>query len=80
MLFYIQFIYIGKISFKNIVSKNIDFEKQIFVLLVFSALITLFIEEFIYQALEAEVVAFYLWMFVAIIFNVASYKNCKFIN
>lgn len=75
LLFYIQFIYIGKISFENIVSKNIDFEKKIFVLLVFSALITLFIEEFIYQALEAEVVAFYLWMFVAIIFNVASYKK-----
>ena len=80
VLFYIQFIYIGKISLKNIVSEKTSLDKRILILLLFSALITLFIEECIYQALEAEVVAFYLWMFVAFIFNVINSKKDNFIN
>ena len=75
ILFYAQFIYIGMISYKNIFSKDNIFEKRIFILLLISSIVALLIEECIYQALEAEVVAFYLWMFVAFIFN--SFENKK---
>lgn len=79
LLFYFQFIFIGVLAFKKIISKETIFEKKIFILLIVSAIVMLLIEECIYQALEAEVVAFYLWMFVAFIFKVCdeSKKNSE---
>lgn len=75
IIYYAQIFYIGKISFNKITSKNEDIDRKIFILLLLSAIVTVSIEEFIYQALEAEVVAFYFWTYIALIFKSSKDKG-----
>lgn len=69
IIIYAQYAYIVKTSVSTIIMKKYPLKQRIFILLLLSAVVSVFVEEFIYQALEAEVVAFYFWTFIALIFK-----------
>lgn len=72
LLSYLIYIAIIKEGIKKILSSTINRNKKVLLLILVSAIIAILVEEFIYQATEAEVVSFYLWMIGAIIFSIES--------
>ncbi|MPM31962.1 hypothetical protein SDC9_78519 [bioreactor metagenome] len=65
-------------GFKKIFSNKVSRDNKLLLLILISVIIAILVEEFIYQATEAEVVSFYLWTISAIIFSIESRTKDKF--
>lgn len=72
VLSYLIYISIIKEGIKKVLNPTVNSNNKLLLLILVSIIIAILVEEFIYQATEAEVVSFYLWMIGAIIFSIES--------
>lgn len=78
VLSYSIYAFVIREGFKKILSDRVSRDNKLLLLILISVIIAVIVEEFIYQATEAEVVSFYLWMISAIIFSIGSKTRDKF--
>lgn len=78
VLSYSIYGFVIKEGVKKILSNKVNRDNKLLILILLSVIVAVLVEEFIYQATEAEVVSYYLWMVSAIIFSVESKTKDKF--
>jgi O-antigen ligase len=77
ILSYSIFALIMITAIKKLKDKTISFNNKIFILLAASSFFAIMVEDVIYQSTEAEVVSFYLWLIVALIYKGSRLKNIE---
>lgn len=78
VLSYSIYGFVIKEGIKKILSNEVSKNNKLLILILLSVIVAVLVEEFIYQATEAEVVSYYLWMVSAMIFSIESKTKDKF--